>query len=499
MYESASVAVPLIVGWTRPNIVLPSGWKAWNPATLAAVLAHEAEHVRRRDSLTALVAGINRCLFWLHPLAWWIEHRLALLAEQACDQSCLGVVGDRVAYARLLLDMAGVVRATGSRVSSSALAMAQPSHIRRRIEAVLDESRTASRGLTRTGWAAVLLCGLPVVYGAGAIRLEPQPAIHPPPVRGFVREPVGQRPTTPGPLRIAAKGQVPPEQRPKPPARKQPPPGDARADGALVLIPVTVTDPLNRFVTGLEKENFRIFEDTVEQTVVQFFSCEETPLSVGLVFDTRDNVGDILPKVRRAAEQFLRFARPEYEFFLVRFGDRPELTVPFTSNRAEIESRLTLAGSKGNDALRDGFRIAIQGMKKARNPRKALLVVSGRSDHSTQFTEDELTNLVREAEIPVYAIGVVEPAREQPSGPSLLREVAVRTGGQHFQVVSHEDLPRIVARIAIELRNQYTLGYRSIKPQREGSFRSVQVELVQPRGLPPIRAHWGPGYYVSAR
>ncbi len=140
LYESPSVAIPLTVGWMKPKILLPSGWHAWNNAKLEAVLAHEGAHLRRRDSLVAFAARANRCLFWFHPLAWWIERKLALLAEQACDDSSLAVVEDRQEYARLLLDMAGAVEATGGRASSHALAMARPSHIWQRIEAVLDET-----------------------------------------------------------------------------------------------------------------------------------------------------------------------------------------------------------------------------------------------------------------------------------------------------------------------------------------------------------------------
>lgn len=111
LYESASIVVPLTAGWIRPKILLPSGWQAWDKQKLEAVMAHEEQHVRRRDSLVALLAAFNRSIFWFHPLAWWIERKLSLLAEQACDDACLRRLGDRHCYVRLLIEMAGAVEA----------------------------------------------------------------------------------------------------------------------------------------------------------------------------------------------------------------------------------------------------------------------------------------------------------------------------------------------------------------------------------------------------
>ena len=122
--ESGLIAVPLTVGWLRPKILLPLEWREWDREKLDAVLVHEAAHVRRRDGLVAALAGINRCLFWFHPLAWMLERRLRLLAELACDEACVATLGDREQYARLLLDMARVVDGARGRLQSHALTMA---------------------------------------------------------------------------------------------------------------------------------------------------------------------------------------------------------------------------------------------------------------------------------------------------------------------------------------------------------------------------------------
>jgi hypothetical protein len=177
LYESEAIVVPVTVGWLCPRILLPSGWRSWERQKLDAVLAHEQWHVRRRDSLLALLAAVNRSIFWFHPLAWWLERRLGLLAEQACDDACVRTLGDREYYACLLMEMAGAVRAAHGRVIRQALSMAKPSHIRRRVETILDAGRIPARGPSQPGWALLFACSVPIIYGAAALKLEPQPAL----------------------------------------------------------------------------------------------------------------------------------------------------------------------------------------------------------------------------------------------------------------------------------------------------------------------------------
>jgi len=279
---------------------------------------------------------------------------------------------------------------------------------------------------------------------------------------------------------------------------------DIRVDTTVVLINVTVTDPLNRFVTGLEKENFRLFEDKVEQKVTHFAS-EDAPLSIGLVFDTSGSMGNKLTKSREAVAHFFKTANPEDEFFLVQFNDRPELVEDFTTNLENIQNRLTFTQSKGRTALLDAVYMALHKMKKAHNPRKALLIISDGGDNSSRYTESEIKNLVREADVQIYAIGIFEPASsrgrtaEEMNGPGLLSEMSEQTGGRHFAVDNLNELPDVAAKIGIELRNQYILGYTPANRERDGKYRKVQVKLVQPKGLPPLRAFWRLGYYAPTQ
>ena len=281
-------------------------------------------------------------------------------------------------------------------------------------------------------------------------------------------------------------------------------PASIRVDTNLVLINVTVTDPLNRFVTGLEAEHFKLLEDKAEQRIATFAS-EDAPLSVGLVFDASGSMGAKLQKARLAAAQFFKTANPDDEFFLVQFNDKPEMVQPFTTNTEEIQNRLTFTQAKGRTALLDGIYMALNHMKKARNTRKAILVLSDGGDNSSRYTESEIKNLVREADVQIYAIGIFEPASarsrsaEELAGPGLLNEIAEQTGGRHFPVENLNDLPDVAAKIGIELRNQYVIGYVPNNATRDGKYRRVQVKIVQPRGLPPLRPFWRQGYYAPAQ
>src|SRR5581483_3874752 len=239
------------------------------------------------------------------------------------------------------------------------------------------------------------------------------------------------------------------EPRAKPEAsRVVTPRANIRVDTTLVLIPVTVTDPLNRFVTGLEKENFKLFEEKKEQEIVSFTS-EDAPLSVGLVFDCSGSMGSKLEKSREAVAQFFKTANPEDEFSLVQFNDTADLVQHFTTSLEEIQNRLTFTQSKGRTALLDAIYLALHEMKKAKNPRKALLLISDGGDNSSRYTEKEIKDLVKEADVQVYAIGIYEPSGarsrtpEELAGPGLLTEIAEQTGGRQYAVDNLAELADI--------------------------------------------------------
>ena len=277
-----------------------------------------------------------------------------------------------------------------------------------------------------------------------------------------------------------------------------------KVDVPLVLINVTVTDPMVRLVTGLEKDHFRVTEDKTEQEITHFGS-EDSPLSLGIVFDASGSMGYKMSKAREAVAQFFKTANPEDEFFLVQFNDRPEMMSGFTRSLEEIQNRLTFTQSKGRTALLDAIYLAINRMKEASNTKKALLVISDGGDNSSRYTGREIKRLVKEADVQIYAIGIFEPVSsrgrtpEELSGPSLLTEIAEQTGGRQFPVENLNELPDVAARIGIELRNQYVLGYVPTNQNKDGKWRRVRVHLKKIRGMPPLRAHFRLGYYAPTR
>ncbi len=280
---------------------------------------------------------------------------------------------------------------------------------------------------------------------------------------------------------------------------------DLRIDTTVVLVPVAVTiAATGKLLTGLEKENFELTEDKVSQEIATFGS-EDVPISVGVVFDCSGSMGSKLERSRQAVAQFMRTANPQDEFFLIQFNDRPELVVPFTPQSDEIQSHLTWVQSKGRTALLDGVAMAMNEMKKAKNGRKAILIISDGGDNSSRFTESEVRNWVREGDVQIYSIGIFEPigARsrtpEEMGGPGLLNDLSEQTGGRSFNVENLADLPDVAAKIGLELRNQYVLGYTPKNAARDGKYRKVEVKLVKVKDLPPLRARYRPGYVAPSQ
>jgi VWFA-related protein len=299
-------------------------------------------------------------------------------------------------------------------------------------------------------------------------------------------------------LAALGRAQGPIQSRPKPvPPKEQRPDANIRVDTNLVLIPVSVNDPLNRPVTGLEKENFRVFDDRVEQKIVQF-AMEDEPVAVGLVFDTSGSMGSKLNRSRLAAREFFRTSNgDEDEYFLVEFDNKPRLEVPLTRDTGQIESQLTFSRSHGSTALLDAILLAVHEMKKSKKNKKALLVISDGGDNHSRYTAPEVQNVVRESDTLIYAIGVFGGgiSAEEAGGPSLLSHIAESTGGRLYEANS-ADLPDIARKIGIDLRNRYVLGYSPPNQVRDGRYHRVDVRMVPPRGLPKLIAHWRTGYYA---
>src|SRR5277367_3529297 len=249
-----------------------------------------------------------------------------------------------------------------------------------------------------------------------------------------------------------------------------------KLDVDLALINATVTDPYNRLVTGLDPDNFRIFEDNVEQEVVTF-SAEDVPISIGVIFDYSGSMANKAAKAREAAIQFFKTANPADEFFLVSFNEHAELSSSFTNSVEDLQSRMLLTAPKGRTALLDAIYLGLSQMRSAHNAKRALLILSDGGDNHSRYTENDIKRLVKEADTQLYAIGIFDPAGyrnrtpEELNGPSLLSEITEMTGGRVFSVEHLNDLPDVASKIGMELRNQYVLGYRPSNHVHDARWR----------------------------
>jgi Ca-activated chloride channel family protein len=288
------------------------------------------------------------------------------------------------------------------------------------------------------------------------------------------------------------------------PARPIKPGETLHIDVDLALVNVTVADPYNRLVTGLEPENFRIFEDKVEQEVVNF-SSEDVPISIGVILDHSGSMANKLGKAKEAALQFFRTANPEDEFFLVSFNERAELLSPFTNNVEDLQGRMLSTSAKGSTALLDAIYLGLSQMRGARYAKRALLVISDGGDNHSRYTEKDIKRRLLEADTQLYSIGIFDSVEyrsrtpEELNGPSLLNELTELTGGRAFTVENPNDLPDIAAKIGMELRNQYILGYRPSHKAHDARWRKIKIKLRTPKGLPPLTAYAKTGYYAPSR
>ncbi len=272
------------------------------------------------------------------------------------------------------------------------------------------------------------------------------------------------------------------------------------AEVDLVLVPVTVTDGEDRVVTGLDKNNFAVFENNRKQAI-QSFSAEDAPVSLGIIFDRSGSMSDKIDKSREAVVQFLETANPQDEFFLIGFSDKPELLSGFTSAPADIQNKLIFAAAKGRTALIDAVYLGAHLMRQAHHRRKALLIISDGGDNNSRYTEGELKEMVEEADLQIYSIGIFDASPgtpEERSGPQLLSEIAEATGGRSYTVDDPSELADVATKIGTELRNQYVLGYRPTTAPKDGKWHKIRVKLLPPKGLPPLTSYAKKGYYAPA-
>ncbi len=285
------------------------------------------------------------------------------------------------------------------------------------------------------------------------------------------------------------------------------PPAHLRIDASLVLIPVQVTTDLGAPVTHLAKEDFRILEDGVEQKITHF-AQDDAPISIGVVFDSSGSMHNKMHKSLEAASTFFKTANPEDEFFLVDFNERAKLAVGFTPDSGELYRRISHTRPFGRTSLFDAIELAVRQMKKAKNARKAIVILSDGGDNRSRRTFQSIRNLMQESDVQMYSMGIFDEAldgnasskrpREEQEGPRLLDELTELTGGRNYRIDNLDDLPAISARIGAQLRNQYLIGYSPSNDEHDGKYRRVKL-AVTGSGEMPLRVQYRTGYYAPVQ
>ena len=274
--------------------------------------------------------------------------------------------------------------------------------------------------------------------------------------------------------------------------------GSIQIDVEMVLVNVGVTDADGRVVSGLQKKNFRLFEDNVEQEILTF-SNEDVPASIGLLFDTSGSMADKMDASRQALVNFLRKSNPDDEFFLINFDNHAELTGGFTSDIGQVQQRMMSLKPTGRTSLLDAIYLGVAQMRSARHERHILLVLSDGGDNHSRHHLPEIRKLLEESDCQLYAMGIFDSrdmkrTTEEREGPALLSELAEMTGGHVYQSAKLSDLVDLSGKIGSELRSQYILGYKPSGILHDGRWRRIKVSLT-PTNVPPLTARSRTGYY----
>jgi TonB family protein len=472
---SEEITTPVAAGPYRPSILIPARMlESLADDELNQIGLHEAAHFRRRDDYALVFERILEALFVFHPVLRWITSHIDLEREMACDDVVVQVTGRPAPYASCLTRV--VELANGVSASRLAASATEPaSDLERRVEMLLNDNRKTGTHLLKlrlTAAATVLallvvaaseLPNLIVLAAPSEEKLQEAQdtfsATLPPEPPAPVSRAVPASAAAP----VLTRSEFSPESRLESsrmlPLTEEAPQVNRieTPDPTLVHLTVVVTDSLNRYVSGLAREHFKLFEDSEEQDITQFTT--DGGLSVGIVLDIRDTKAQQI--AREAAAQFLRNGSSEDEYFI----------------------------SSGPTALLDGVKRGLTQLRSAQNRRKALLIISDANENRGPYTPDEISTLTN-TDASIYAISLAQPA-----DPALFATLAEQTGGRYFAVVTANEIPDVATKIGVELRNTYLLGYQPRNNSKDGRFRQIQIQLLPPKGIQRLNTFTRVGYH----
>ena len=268
----------------------------------------------------------------------------------------------------------------------------------------------------------------------------------------------------------------------------------------MVTLTVTVTDTYGRFVTGLGKNSFTVTDDKVEQDIT-FFSDEDAPVSLGVIFDVSGSMGgEKINKAREALKKFIETSHTGDEYFLIGFNNRAQLLLDRTRDSDALMQKLTFVQTKGQTALYDACYLGVERVTRGAHPKRAVLLISDGQDNSSRYTFTELRRMLKESDVIIYAVGIVDGSDESAlgyGGRAILEELAGVSGGKAFFPSTGAEMNDTFERIALELRTQYSIGFRPTNFVNNGKWHKLKIKVQPPRGFPRLFVRGREGYYAT--
>ncbi len=295
-------------------------------------------------------------------------------------------------------------------------------------------------------------------------------------------------------LPIPSQPQAPPAQ---PPAKQKPPEPDSQSQKKsdrfivktnMVSVTVTVSDKNRRFVTGLTKNDFEVYDDNVKQEIA-LFATQDSPLTLGIVYDVSGSMNPLSTQSFRALKGLFEYSHTDDEFFVVSFNNRAKLLQDFTSVPNDIINRAVFIKPKGSTALFDAVYLALEKVKEGRHEKKALLIISDGEENGSRYSFGELRKALRETDAQLYAIGL-------GTGGSL-PHITETSGGLTFFPMEYGEVGDIYTRIALMLRNQYVVGFYPTDESTAARWHKLRIKVNVPKQLGKMTVFYRNGYESS--
>ncbi|HTS10801.1 MAG TPA: VWA domain-containing protein [Candidatus Limnocylindrales bacterium] len=272
----------------------------------------------------------------------------------------------------------------------------------------------------------------------------------------------------------------------------------------MVVLHATVTDDHGQLVSDLRENNFRVYEDKVEQRI-SIFSRQDIPVTMGLVIDNSGSMREKRAQVSAAAMTFVRTSNPQDEAFVVNFNDEYYLDTDgeFTNDQRDLNDALSRIDSRGSTALYDAIVGSLDHLKKGHKDKRVLLVITDGDDDASRHTLEYTIKAAEESDAAIYTIGVFSDddrkneKRMVRHSKKVLTELAEATGGLAYFPDSLDQVTPVCEEVARDIRNQYTIGYYPSNDAKDGTFRTVQVQLTPPHGRGKLSVRTRTGYYAQ--